>query len=296
MRLLIGYDATPLASTALHDLTNAGLPASGEALVFVLADLFLPPFPPDAPFNALEQNAMASRHEAEGRRNTLLVEAQNAALLLKESLSGWTVRAGAEIDAPAWGLLKQADEWKPDLLCIGAPRSSRLERLFFGSVCEKVVSHAKCPVRIGRTEGHGRPLRLMLAADGSPDARAAEDMILSRNWPAGTEVRVVFVQDMRFVPFAGEMYVPAPSAPSTAMLESSVSRLQIAGLTASFTTREGVPKEELLAAAAEMDAHCVFAGASGMGALERLFMGSVSSALAARAPCSVEIVRRPQRT
>jgi nucleotide-binding universal stress UspA family protein len=294
MRLLIGYDGTPLAATALHDLTNAGLPATGEALLFALADLFLPPFPPDAPFNAMEQNALASRREAESRRDSLLAEAQNAALLLKENLPGWTVRAGAAIDTPAWGLLKQADEWKPDLLCIGAPRSSRLERLFFGSVCEKVVSHAKCPVRIGRTEGHGRPLRLMLAADGSPDAQAAEQMIISRQWPGGTEVQVVSVHDTRFVPFAGEMVVPVSSAPATGILTGAVSRLQSAGLSASFSTREGAPKDELIAAAAAMGVHCIFMGAGGMGALERLFMGSVSSALAARAPCSVEVVRRPR--
>ena len=294
MRLLIGYDGEPPAATALHDLMNAGLPAEGEALLFTLADLFLPPYPPDAPFNPMEQNALASRREAESRRDSLLAEAQNAALLLKESLPGWTVRAGAEIDAPAWGLLKRAEEWKADLLCLGAPHASRLERLFFGSVCEKVVSHAKCPVRIGRTENQGRPLRLMLAADSSPDAQAAEQMILSRHWPGGTKVRVIFVQDTRFVPFAGEMAVPLASEPPTGMLAATVTRLQTAGLSASYTIREGIPKDELLAAAVETGAQCIFAGAGGMGALERLFMGSVSSALAARAACSVEVVRRPR--
>jgi nucleotide-binding universal stress UspA family protein len=223
----------------------------------------------------------------------MLEEAQNAALLLKEQLPGWSVRAEADIDAPAWGLLKKADAWKPDLLCVGAPHSSRLERLFFGSTCEKIVSHAKCPVRIGRSEGRGRPLRLMLATDGSPDAVAAADMIASRSWPAGTELRVVCVHDTRFAPMAGEILIPTTPVPPVKRLDGIVERLQGAGLQASHCVREGVPKDELLTAAAEMGAHCIFTGASGMGAFERFLMGSVSSAIAARAVCSVEVVRRP---
>jgi nucleotide-binding universal stress UspA family protein len=291
MRLLIGYDGSPHAVTALHDLKNAGLPERGEALLLALADLFLPPWPPDAPFNATGQGAVHLRREAESRQDSLLAEAQNAALLLKESLPDWNVRAEADIDAPARGLLKRAEDWKADLLCVGAPHTTRLERLFFGSVCQRVVSHAKTTVRIGRTEGLGRPLRLMLATDGSPDAEAAAEMIPTRRWPANTEVHVVCVRDTRCVPFAGEMVVPVPVEPERGRIEAIAARLQAAGLNASCAIREGVPKDELIAAATESGAHCVFTGASGMGSIERFFMGSVSSALAARATCSVEIVR-----
>lgn len=292
MKLLIGFDGSPLATAALHDLKNAGLPETGEALLLAVADYFLAPCPPDAPFNAVEQNALAARRVAEVRRDALLAETHNAALLLKEDLPGWTVRAEADIDAPAWGILRKADEWKPDLLCVGAPRASRMERLFFGSVCEKVVSHATCSVRIGRTEGHGRPLHLLLAMDGSPDALAAAEVILARKWPADTELVMVSVQDTRFTHFAGSMLSPVYDEPNDGVLARLVARFQAAGLTASSSIRDGVPKDEIIAAAAETGAHCVFAGAGGMSGFERLFLGSVSSALAARAACSVEVVRR----
>ncbi|HEX2747285.1 MAG TPA: universal stress protein [Verrucomicrobiales bacterium] len=292
MKLLAGYDASPAAVAAVHDLQNAGLPESGEALLLGFSDLFLPPVPPDAPFNSMEINAVAARREAEVRRDALLAETQNAALLLKESLPGWTVRAEADIDAPASGLLSRAAEWQPDLLCIGAPHSSRMERLFFGSVCARVVAHAACSVRIGRTEGHGRPLKLMLASDGSADSMAAADTILARRWPAGTEVVIVSVLDSRFTHFAGTMLSPVAGEPEDGMLNGMTARFKEAGLAASFSTVSGVPKAELLKAAAEWGVHCIFAGASGSGALERLIMGSVSSALAERAACSVEICRR----
>lgn len=294
MKLLIGFDGSPQAGHALHDLQNAGLPESGEAVLLALADLFLPPYPPDAPFNSMQQNALLARQEAEMRRDALLEEARNAALLLKESLPGWTVRAEAEVDAPAWGLVKRADEWHPDLLCIGAPHSSRMERLFFGSICEKVLSHARCPVRIGRTEGHGRPLQLLLAMDGSADSCAAGEAILARRWPAGTAVHIVAVRDSRFTRFAGAMLSSIYDEPESGAIGKLTERFTAAGLAASFTIRDGKPAHELIAAATELGAHCIFTGASGAGAMERLILGSVSSALAARAACSVEVVRRVQ--
>lgn len=294
MKVLIGFDASPAAAIAVHDVHNAGLPETGEAILAGFADMYLPPFPPDAPFNAMEVDGLAARREAEIRRDTLLNEAQNAALLLKEKLPGWTIRAEVDVDAPATGLLQKAAEWKPDLLCIGAPHSSRLERLFFGSICSRVVSHAACSVRIGRTDDHWRPLLLMLAMDGSPDALAAAETILTRRWPEGTEVRMVAVLDSRFSHFAGSLLSPVAGEPQDGMLDGLVARFTAAGLKASYEVVSGSPKNELLKAATGMGAHCVFAGASGAGALEQLIMGSVSSALAERAACSVEIVRRPR--
>lgn len=293
MKLLIGYDGSGPATTALHDLTNAGLPDSGEAILLGLADFVLLPYPPDAPFNAPEQSAFLAHHEAEARRDALLVEAQNAALLLKENLPGWTIRAEADIGAPAEGLLKKAEEWKPDLLCIGAPHHSRLERLFFGSICDRIVRHSICSVRIGRTESAGRPLRLLLAMDASKDAQAAAAALLGRTWPRDTEVLVMSVEDSRLTRLAGSVVSAVYHEPVPQMLETLVSRLNSAGLKASSSIVDGVPKNELLAAAAQWPAHCIFMGASGTGALERLIMGSVSSALAAGAPCSVEVIRRP---
>ncbi len=295
MKVLIGFDASPASVLAVHDLHNAGLPETGEAILVGFADMFLPPFPPDAPYNAMDVDGLEARREAEIRRDTLLTEAQNAALLLKERMPGWTIRAEADVDAPATGLLQKAAEWQPDLLCLGAPHTSRLERLFFGSICSRVVSHAGCSVRIGRTDDHWRPLLLMLATDGSPDAQAAAETILSRRWPEGTEVRVVSVLDSRFSHFAGSLLSPVAGEPRDGMLDGLVARFQAAGLKASFEVLDGSPKSELLKAATGMGAHCIFAGASGAGALELLLMGSVSSALAERAACSVEIVRRPRR-
>src|SRR3982751_6558290 len=45
MRLLIAYDGSQSADAALDDLTHAGLPQKGEALVMSVAEVWLPPPP-----------------------------------------------------------------------------------------------------------------------------------------------------------------------------------------------------------------------------------------------------------
>jgi nucleotide-binding universal stress UspA family protein len=55
--------------------------------------------------------------------------------------------------------------------------------------------------------------------------------------------------------------------------------------------REEGPKALLLNEAEGWNADSIFAGARGLGRVERLLTGSVSSSVAARANCSGEIVR-----
>jgi len=45
MRILIGYDGSDCAEAAVDDLRQAGLPSKAEALVFSVAEVWLPPPP-----------------------------------------------------------------------------------------------------------------------------------------------------------------------------------------------------------------------------------------------------------
>ena len=79
------------------------------------------------------------------------------------------------------------------------------------------------------------------------------------------------------------------------VFEPSAERLRRAGLDASIELGKGNPKSALVEAAEAWGADCVFVGARGMRGAERLLMGSVSAAVAARAHCSVEVVRPAEK-
>ncbi|WP_428266059.1 universal stress protein [Haliangium sp.] len=58
----------------------------------------------------------------------------------------------ARLGTPAEEILTLADEVDADLVVVGTHGRSGLERLFMGSVAERVVRHARCPVLVMRSK------------------------------------------------------------------------------------------------------------------------------------------------
>jgi len=75
------------------------------------------------------------------------------------------------------------------------------------------------------------------------------------------------------------------------IFEPSAEKLRGGGLDAAVMIRRGNPTDEIIDEAETWGAECIFVGAKGTRGIERLLLGSVSSAVAARARCSVEVVR-----
>jgi hypothetical protein len=74
-------------------------------------------------------------------------------------------------------------------------------------------------------------------------------------------------------------------------VSAAVETLAATGLLASPAVSEGEPRAVLLREAESWAADCIFLGRRGIGAVKRLFLGSVSSAIASHAPCTVEVIR-----
>jgi hypothetical protein len=100
----------------------------------------------------------------------------------------WDVRAEACADSPAWAVIKQVDTWQPDLVVVGSHGRSAVGRWLLGSVSHKILTEARCSVRVGRsrTPPAAPSVRLLLGVDGSPDAAAAVHAVAGRAWPAGS--------------------------------------------------------------------------------------------------------------
>jgi nucleotide-binding universal stress UspA family protein len=76
------------------------------------------------------------------------------------------------------------------------------------------------------------------------------------------------------------------------VLECDAKKLDIPGVQVLPVLDEGDPKDILVREAQDWNASAIFVGARGIGRIERILLGSVSSAAVAHAPCSVEVVRR----
>ena len=308
MKILIAYDGSECADAALEDLKSAGLPKTAEALVMTMADVFLPPPIDEEIDNTFPMSVPVGVRRAHERAERKLKEAQSMATRaseqLKKSFPQWQVRHEALADSPAWAIITTADKWKPDLVVVGAQGHSVLGgRLILGSISQRVLYEASCSVRVarGRHREPDSPLRLLIGVDNSPYSNAAVEAVCRRDWPKGTEVRLVAVVDTVMAitsessQFSVVKWVETSDEENwdevRQIFQPSANKLQSMGLDAAVMIRRGNPTNELLAEAESWGADCIFLGPKGSRGIERLLLGSVSSAVSARADCSVEIVR-----
>lgn len=305
MKILIAYDGSSCADAALDDLRQAGLPSEATAAILSVADVWVAPSPdeellPQTAGTAMEQRIIAARRQAHEKAMQAVEEARTLAVRAREQVQtdfpSWRVSVEACADSPAWGILKKAKEWKPDLIVVGSHGRSALDRIVLGSVSQKVVTEARCPVRVsrGREKQANAAVRIVIGVDGSPGADAAVCAVAQRSWPPHTTAYVVAVVDSVLTSATlwrtGHSDTPNVQERVQTLLEAAVEQLRAAGLTASPYMLTGNPKQALIEAAERWDADCVFVGARGLRGMGGFLLGSVSTAVSTRAPCSVEVV------
>ena len=146
-------------------------------------------------------------------------------------------------------------------------------------------------------------MKILLAVDGSASSEKAIAEIVGRPWPEQTEVRVITAFEVPFTsgiePWAaGPMYYDdlrnAASSAAKTVLEHTLTKLKAAPANKLEITGEviqGSPKQVIVEEAERWGADLIVMGSRGLGAWNRLLLGSVSNAVVHHAKCSVEIVR-----
>lgn len=314
MKVLIAYDGSRCADAALDDLTHAGLAAKGESMIFSVAEVWLPP-PPPSSYEIVEMAVAAKGPVALERRYMAASEAVREATVLagkaaarfQTNFPDWTVKHEAVWGSPNWEIFSKAEELKTDLIVVGSHGRTALGRLFLGSISQWLLNQARCSVRVarGKIDEPDFPVRLVVGLDGSQNAQQAVEEVAARNWPDKSEVRVLIVDQPLEPTLVGE-FIPAvrksiaesndeESAHSRKIADAAAEQLRAKGLRVDALVRFGDPKQVLVQYAEEWRADCIFVGATGLtNGIERFLLGSVAGAVAARAHCSVEIVRRRQ--
>jgi nucleotide-binding universal stress UspA family protein len=310
VKILIGYDGSDCSRGAIADLRKASLFDDTEAIVLTAAHVYM-----DLPRSSFEPGDVAGAAQAVRRAHELGAAAMadakgragDGAKLVRELFPSWKVSAEATCEPAHRGLISRSETFGADLIVVGSHGRSALARAVLGSVSLKVLHDAHCSVRIGRCNvpmGNvpAGPVKVMLGVDGSSDAALAVSAVAARQWPQGSEVRVISVVDVRVsVTFAGteplaatwmnDATLPQEAAMSADALRRVAREIERPGLTVSTNVLIGDPKRLLVEEAEAWKADCVFVGAKGHSRLERVILGSVSAAVATRAHCSVEIVR-----
>jgi nucleotide-binding universal stress UspA family protein len=296
MKILVCYDGSDCADAALSDLQRAGLPPAVEAVVISVAEQWLPP--PASSYEVVEESfaegIVGGVIEAERQASEAVKAANGLALqaskVVQSLFPTWSVDAEVYSGSPAREILRKASEWEADLIAVGSHGRSALGRLILGSVSQRVVTDASCSVRVARHQPKEKdsPARIIIGIDGSSGSESAFRAVAARSWPKGSEARLITSADPL------HMYAVAPQDKFAFLREihkAAESVLRSAGLEVTSLIDEEDPKIFLISEAERWNADMIFVGARGLGRIGRLLLGSISTAVVARAHCSVEVVR-----
>ena len=157
--------------------------------------------------------------------------------------------------------------------------------------------------RRGKDVTGDSPIRIVVGFDGSAGAKAAIEALAARSFSENCEVRLFTATDPMNITEGGSMFAPASDFVWEGeekhrqfveqLAEETLENFKKAGFNTTFHLRTGNPRQILIEEAEDWNADAIFVGANAFGSrLERLLLGSVSAAIAARAHCSVEVVRR----
>ena len=144
-------------------------------------------------------------------------------------------------------------------------------------------------------------MKILLAIDGSKYGEAAVRELAQRQWPAGTEVRVLSVaHPARYFPdpllmMSATHFDSLKDEQERAARDVAAAADEIAkcapALKVTTQVLEGSPKKVIVEEAERWKSDLIFVGSHGYGPTERFLLGSVAQAVVTHSPCSVEVVR-----
>jgi nucleotide-binding universal stress UspA family protein len=297
VKLLIAYDGSQSADRAIEDLSRAGVPDHAQAVVLSVAEA--DKLPEQAAVEPKKDSSCSAISSADC--DEALKVAHSAVQRLASTFPSWTIDSEVSAGEVRQIILQKIQSWQPDLVVLGSHGRTGFKRLVLGSVSHYILTRSSCSVRIGRGQVRRHAPRLLIGVDGSGHAKKAVQTVGARHWPAGTQVRLVSVVDSRAWLMASGADVPGTTysplieeqlrAQASLANDEAKNLLAATGLAVATEIGYGMPGDVLIGEAEKWDADAVFVGAKGLNLVGRILLGSVSTALAVRAPCSVEVVR-----
>src|SRR5262252_5235739 len=179
MRILLATDGSKDARVATAYLKELRLPAATTVRIIVAVTL---------PGFALDEPPMRELKRSVFEQARGLADEARAAL----APCDLAVETDVVVGDPRAEILRAADEWRADLIVLGARGLGRIKRLLLGSVSLAVARHASCPVLVVK----GRPRKLasvLVAMDGSEDSFRALRFLLSLSLARQTKLRLLSV-------------------------------------------------------------------------------------------------------
>lgn len=156
IQVVVAYDFSPSAEQALNRALDVAVRAPQHVLHILVA---LEPTVALGPFHHVT-------YDDAGKVRTLAVTHVTEALKQRTTTGEIHFFVHTRIGRPAEEILTLAREVGADLIFVGSHGKTGIERVLLGSVSERVVREARCPVMIARPKSYPEVTLLDVVEDG----------------------------------------------------------------------------------------------------------------------------------
>lgn len=294
-RVLCATDFSPGSATALdHAVALAAASGATVRLLHVVT-----PFPITAPFLDVPGNTQLYDTAAAQSRRALEAEA------VRVGRPGVTVEFEHREGTVVHEILTAATDWPADLLVVGTHGRGGVERLVLGSVAEKVLRKAPCPVMaVPHGTGGGAPApltHLLCAHDGSMASQAGVGY--AQALADRTGARLTLVAVVEALPYRGDFvgqefaaFHAAREQHARDALDSALSSADRVRLDVHDRIVYGHPGQQIVEVAAQERPDLIVMGIQGRGAVDLLMFGSTTHHVLRHASVPILTVRAAAST
>ena len=295
MKILFAIDGSECSKEAIDLAIRMKCPAATEFRIVTVVDFY---HPITADIEARENELRAANRLIENTRIQLASAHPNVDV-------SWKVIDGHIVEE----LLKESSQWPADLIMVGSHGRTGLSEFVLGSVSRALLSNATCAVRVVRKQkNRGKVddgMKVLLCLDESSHSQHLIDHVLRLPWSLGTKFKllnvvpevdknVLFDPDIEFANTIENKYEAIIENSKLWMKEAAEKINAAFDLdVASYEVLLGDPRKEIMVQIKKWPADIVMLGSHGKRGFEKLFLGSVSEAIATHAPCTVEVTRSP---
>ncbi len=219
------------------------------------------------------------------------------------------VQVGVRFGRPAEEVLTFAGEVDADLIAMSTHGRSGISRWVFGSVTDRVLHGALCPLLLVRTAPVQPSIayqHILVPLDGSETAEQVLPYVSALIRPNYTRIFLTSVLPNGLSDRTVTLLASSPpglqlsttalskaEVQLTAYLRSVAAALRERGATVQTTVRKGSPAEEVLAEAAENEVDLIIMTAHGFSGVSRWVYGNVAGKILQGAHCPILLVHPP---
>lgn len=205
------------------------------------------------------------------------------------------------VGVPSEQILKVSEDGY-DLIIMGRKGFSNIERFFIGSVTQRVLTGARCPVLVTNDEGEVNNMKkILVPIDGSSaSVKAAEKAVeIAKELNSSiTFMTVLYELDTtRYFRYGIAIDLDLDKTKENLkekenkMLNAVIAKLDLADLNYDKIICSGEAYEEILIEANKGSYDLIVMGRRGFSKIQRFFVGSVTQRVISESPCPVLVVQ-----